>query len=1547
MTKRIVALAGLLTATALAQPALSGTAVAWRDSSGSVQVDTDEIRCTISTKGVVSGSHKTFPGAFGAVLRNRKGEGVAGSTLDGNIDNWPTSLFVQDSCRQTLELLEDGPLRIVARCTLQGVAKNSPTGSVLKIDRLLTTWADSGTVFTEFHFGSKTPVAYPWAMLSFTDPETRKTADVLDFVTSSGAAGKAPTHTNGQWLAARLETEPAWTQLQVGDVTFGYVFPPGGALEGKTFTSGTGEQATDLRTLAYRGTCCDGPAYAWPLALVFADENRLGGDWAAKHVADRYFPDGRPRGVVVRTRPTTAGAIAIEVAETAGLNRNNVGLEQELPAMPASAVLRLEAGTVLGYQFKNHDPSTRTIAFQLPELKANETAVLHLAQGEGSGMQSSLRESWSRTQRSTPLDGPPSPHIAWAKPRTSRLQAFFFTDWSRCRDLFELQQRLDMDCDYALTAAGELLKSDSLWLRGAGRKLGEADEARRLLGNFRHDVIVIPDPRTYSSLPDDLKARIREKVMEGAGLVLLNGAELPDAVVAERPACLAGSKVTVKTLGRGRIAASPEGCDFDVMPKAMLWAAGVVPAAQIERVDFPAAQVRGVPATATLELRSALRTNADYRLEAMILGQADEVVAGTNRLVMLRPGVNQVTWELDGNHRADNFRLGFILRDLDGNALDYSCRNFGVESKAGIADIIVGTNTLRVGESLSGACQVSGSGVLTLSLKDTWGRVLQRQTLEARGEGGGEVPFSFPAIETETFLLALEAELADAAGPVARKSLDIHISRPRRVDDLRIEAYMLRDCAPLALERLREAGVDAGGVYFSKAHEPMVLAMRRNNVDIIANMTYGMPGFAPPPIREGEPNQWPAPANDDPHNIRMWDKRPSCPQAERFAWAPGAYRRSAGDMPERYSPFAYDLCDEYMFQRHVYDLKGGWPYDELCYCRHSLEAFRAWLRDSYGTLESLNRQWDTAYGAWEDVVPPPARMARLKDNVSAWLDFRIFLAEDVARRLAAKQNGELPPGASASANVLYEGPFSSFMTWYLFGPGGLNASDCYPDTLDKARSSGRHPESRRIVLGYTAWGETTEKFFGNCWRNVLHGGGRIGVYNATETFMDSSVLTPTYGEGELWGKVRRIRRALGDSGIAKMMLTSQPAPERVGVLQSYRSGFAAFLEPRNYDEAGWLAVKDGFARHFDGALAAPGFAAAAENSQLGWRYLADEQLSAPGMAGLDAILVPGASCVSDGAIAALADFVAKGGLLVADFHFADFDGRGKPRSDFAAVNALFGMRKDKPNWSRTKQELSIDMDRKRTVESAGRDEKVQVAAGEALGRYADDVPALILARHGKKGTACYLNAALPGRELKDVVSWLLDDAGLRSEFRIVDEDGAPVSGHSLFARRNGDIQYLSVLGAGERDSGRRFLALPRPRQVYDVLEQKDLGITDRVEFKPNNAEGAVFAMPPYKVGGVQLALDKKAVKQGEAIEYRLKLRTGSASPGAHVVRLEVYDPLGRLCPYWTRNVLAEGGRYRGRMVIALNETAGAWRVRAIDAMSGKAHEGRFTVESDR
>ncbi|MCL5998212.1 MAG: beta-galactosidase [Chloroflexi bacterium] len=41
----------------------------------------------------------------------------------------------------------------------------------------------------------------------------------------------------------------------------------------------------------------------------------------------------------------------------------------------------------------------------------------------------------------------------------------------------------------------------------------------------------------------------------------------------------------------------------------------------------------------------------------------------------------------------------------------------------------------------------------------------------------------------------------------------------------------------------------------------------------------------------------------------------------------------------------------------------------VCYCEHTLQAFRRWLRERYADLDGLNRAWNMRYGGWEDVLP--------------------------------------------------------------------------------------------------------------------------------------------------------------------------------------------------------------------------------------------------------------------------------------------------------------------------------------------------------------------------------------------------------------------------------------------------------------------------------------------------------------------------------------------------------------------------------------------------
>jgi beta-galactosidase len=69
-----------------------------------------------------------------------------------------------------------------------------------------------------------------------------------------------------------------------------------------------------------------------------------------------------------------------------------------------------------------------------------------------------------------------------------------------------------------------------------------------------------------------------------------------------------------------------------------------------------------------------------------------------------------------------------------------------------------------------------------------------------------------------------------------------------------------------------------------------------------------------------------------------------------------------------------------------------------CYCDVSAAAFRRWLQQRYGDLDTLNDAWGTAfwsqrYGEWEEVLPP--RVAPTFPNPTQQLDFRRFSSDEL------------------------------------------------------------------------------------------------------------------------------------------------------------------------------------------------------------------------------------------------------------------------------------------------------------------------------------------------------------------------------------------------------------------------------------------------------------------------------------------------------------------------------------------------------------------------
>lgn len=116
----------------------------------------------------------------------------------------------------------------------------------------------------------------------------------------------------------------------------------------------------------------------------------------------------------------------------------------------------------------------------------------------------------------------------------------------------------------------------------------------------------------------------------------------------------------------------------------------------------------------------------------------------------------------------------------------------------------------------------------------------------------------------------------------------------------------------------------------------------------------------------------------------------SCPNSPTYRKFAG---KLAGKLGERYKDHPALLV------WHVSNEYGGY-----CYCDNCAKQFRVWLQRRYGTLERLNKAWNTRFWGhtfydWEEIVPPNELSEEWGENRTTFqgisLDYRRFMSDSL------------------------------------------------------------------------------------------------------------------------------------------------------------------------------------------------------------------------------------------------------------------------------------------------------------------------------------------------------------------------------------------------------------------------------------------------------------------------------------------------------------------------------------------------------------------------
>lgn len=658
------------------------------------------------------------------------------------------------------------------------------------------------------------------------------------------------------------------------------------------------------------------------------------------------------------------------------------------------------------------------------------------------------------------------------------------------------------------------------------------------------------------------------------------------------------------------------------------------------------------------------------------------------------------------------------------------------------------------------------------------------------------------------------------------------------------------------------------------------------------------------------------------------------------------------------------------------------PFD-YCYCPWCMDKFRRQLEQRYRTLANLNAEWDTDFTNWDEVYPlttdetMDAQSRGRPLNFASWNDHRAFMDDTFADffRVVREAGRHWDPIGD-------------------FSQGGCQAPSAYGgwdyakvvrhvDVLIPYNIGGNQEAVRSFRPGL----RNISPFFGDderhirgLWYAYLHGDAGVIFWDADEP-RGRFVERPSgrlSRRGRIFGPALREMRG----GYAQQFKAWERRDDPIGLLYSQPSLRAHWLMEaigrRKTRE--WFSSDGDESRYRHVRLA---WQQLIEDRQLQYRYVSylaiDEQQEDLGAYKL--LILPETIAVSERLAAALCSFVHQGGVLVADGRCGRMNGQCR-QAQAGLLDDLFGVRHGpalnlKPaaalrsprrggaqSWLAGAPDLS-------SLHALDGDLRLAPGGGAEAAAMAGAAPALIRRRVGK-GWAVYLNAdvhsynwdrydlARPApaawRAIADALCCL---AGVQPAARIEEQTLGSTAGIEVTRFTQGGAVMLAALanrtyrmsGVGEKlteDALESFevrrklhFAFPEAAHTWNSRTGAYLGKVDRVAQWLQPLTPLIISRLPYLVRGVALDAPRSAAA-GERVDMRMRLMA-QGELADHVLRVDVYDPEGRWCYWYSDTVVARQGCGAHSFSLALNDLVGRWRLTIRDTVTGATVEQALQV----
>ncbi|MCC6265777.1 MAG: beta-galactosidase [Bryobacterales bacterium] len=799
------------------------------------------------------------------------------------------------------------------------------------------------------------------------------------------------------------------------------------------------------------------------------------------------------------------------------------------------------------------------------------------------------------------------------------------------------------------------------------------------------------------------------------------------------------------------------------------------------------------------------------------------------------------------------------------------------------------------------APQAIGKGELHILWTDALGRTVEDRRIPVELNDETEIRFDLDMRHAVTMANQLHAEFRfegknrkDAPDRRNETASASFVAKPptRHWDDYTIMMWQTHNAERLAV--LKQFGINAAQ-YGGKAAGPPE-AMLKNNfrwyAENIATDFYSeYHRFRNDRVPQWSYLQAKELYRKDPTSLEAFKRHPSLSDP---AWLAKIHDRlvEAARKWAPYRPVFYDLGDE----SGIADLAAYWDFD---FSDYSLDGMRLWLKERYGTLDALNRQWGSSFDTWEHVIPNTTReaMARTDNNYSSWSDHKEWM--DIAFASAIRMGVDAVRSVDPDAYVGIAGAqmpgWGGYDYWRLSQV--LTAVEPYDigNNIEIIRSL--NPALPFITTSFAQGDRERHRI----WYELLHGARGHIIWDDKNDGFATRDAKPAGRGLEVEGYYNEIRNGLG-----ALLIASQRQEDPIAIHYSQPSMRTEWmLAQRPHGEA-WVDRTSAKERmDSDFLRLRESWCKIVEDLGLQYNFVAYEQIERGELArkGYRVLILPRSTSLSEAEAREIRAFAEAGGLVIAD----GVPGRYDEHSRLLAKPRLEG---------------------------------AAMASVSALPYYQQRLL-------GKEG------------ELHESARKIFDAQNLRPRFAVTGTDGKPVVGVETHVFRNGAATIVGLLtnpqlrvhelGPPEFKSNERFessrevrLRLPAEMYVYDVRAAKSLGRAKELAVHLVPFDPAIYALTPEPVPALRVVAPARA-SRGSVVDLSLAF-DGVAPAEKQVFHVEVRNPSGELQYTYSGNVVATGGVASKQLPLALNDPAGAWEIKVKDVLSGQERTLKLEVQ---